>query len=89
MILPKFVNKGLEVAAVCIDASTVAGESVVHGKELKYPMLFDLEGQVFRVYKKNNWVFPLHAIIDRKGNLRALEPELEDAEDAIVKIIDE
>ncbi len=83
----KYVDKGVTVMAVCSDGDREAVDKLIAEQKLTLPMAWD-EGGAFAKLMRTQW-FPTYAIIDRKGNIRAIGLGTEKVEAAIEKLLGE
>lgn len=77
---------GLVILPVLVGLEPSDGMVLVESFGVTLPVVFDLEGELFRYYRLAARVFPLNAVIDRNGDLVHVDGNLDttDAEAAIV-----
>ena len=66
----KYADLGFMVVGVNVDKDPALGEKLLSGMEISFPVVFDPEGSVSKMYKVD--AMPTTVIIDRDGNKRFL-----------------
>jgi len=66
---------------VAVHCYTSGQPAAAHVQEygLTFPIVLDLDSQIFRRLRLPGHVFPLNAVIDPQGSLAYLGPDLDDA----------
>lgn len=76
-LLPKYQDQGLFVIAVHKGTriGPLSTKLVEWGVTL--PVALDFDSEVFRRWRKPDWVFPLNAVVGRDGKVAYFDGELE------------
>ena len=84
-LLPAYGPSGLRALAIYSGEQTAFGQVVARDSALGFPMLFDLDWQVFDRYRIPGGVFPLSIVVGRDGRVVHLDGDetLDAAEAAI------
>ena len=84
-LLTAYGDRGLRALAIYVGEQTALGQVVVRDASLGFPMLFDLDWQVFDRYRIQGAVFPLSVVVGRDGTVVHMDGDetLDAAEAAI------
>lgn len=88
-LLPTHGPAGLRALSIYSGEQTTFGQVVARDSVLGFPMLFDLDWQVFDGYRIPGGVFPLSIVVGRDGTVVHLDGDetLDAAEAAIVEAL--
>ncbi len=74
-LLPTYGPQGLDAVAVNVSRETGYAARVAREKELSFPVVLDIESEVFRLYRVPGSVFPLNVVIGRDGTIVHVDNE--------------
>jgi hypothetical protein len=88
-LLPAHGPAGLRALSIYSGEQTAFGQVVARDAALGFPMLFDLDWQVFDRYRIPGGVFPLSVVVGRDGTVVHMDADedLGAAEAAIVEAL--
>ncbi len=72
-LLPTYGPAGLRALSIYSGEQTTFGQVVARDAALGFPMLFDLDWQVFERYRIPGGVFPLSIVVGRDGTVVHLD----------------
>jgi thiol-disulfide isomerase/thioredoxin len=86
-LLAKYQDKGLAILGVCNSRGAEKMQQVVQEKGIKYPTAVDDRGAIEKAWRVQ-W-YPTYAVVDRKGNLRAIGLTPDGVGKVVAKLIEE
>ena len=86
-MLEKYKDKGLLIVGVCNARGSETMAQTVKDKGIKYPTAIDPEGATEKAWRVM-W-YPTYAVVDRKGNVRAIGLRPQHVEAVIKKLLEE
>lgn len=86
-IRERFADRPVEFVAINSHPEGTGAGVDVQRHDLKMPMAYDFDSQIFRRYRLPEHVFPLNVVIDGSGEVVVLTADLDEAVEAVARTL--